>query len=63
MAISLEYLLWLLPILAAVSLVMAATRHERNEKIIDQSWRTALWTMGFLGVIASLLWFAMFWIG
>jgi uncharacterized membrane protein len=63
MAISFEYLLWLLPILAAVSLVMAATRHERNEKILDQSWRTALWTLGFLGTIASLLWFAMFMIG
>ena len=63
MAISVEYLLWLIPILVAVSLVMAATRHERNEKILGQAWRTALWTISFLGVIASVLWFAMFWIG
>ena len=63
MAISIEYLLWLLPILVAVSLVMAATRHERNEMILSQAWRTALWTLSFLGAIAATLWFAMFWIG
>jgi hypothetical protein len=63
MAISIEYLLWLLPILAAVSLVMAATRHESNERILSQSWRTAVWTLSFLGAIAAVLWFAMFWIG
>jgi len=63
MAISIEYLLWLMPVLAAVSLVMAATRHERNEKILGQAWRTAVWTLGFLGAIAAVLWFAMFWIG
>jgi hypothetical protein len=63
MAISIEYLLWLLPILAAVSLVMAATRHERNDMILSQAWKTAVWTMGFLGAIAATLWLAMFWIG
>ncbi len=63
MAISIVYLLWLLPILAAVSIVMAATRHERNEMILAQSWRTAVWTLSFLGAIAGVLWFAMFWIG
>jgi len=63
MAISVEYLLWLIPILVAVSLVMAATRHERTEKIFGQAWRTAVWTLSFLGAIAATLWFAMFWIG
>jgi hypothetical protein len=63
MAISIEYLLWLIPILASVSLVMAATRHERNELILSQAWKTAVWTLGFLGTIAIVLWFAMFWIG
>ena len=63
MAISVEYLLWLIPILAAVSLVMAATRHERNEKILWQAWQTLVWTLSFLGAIAATLWFAMFWIG
>jgi uncharacterized membrane protein len=63
MAISIEYLLWLIPVLVAVSLVMAATRHEQNERILGQAWQTALWTLSFLGAIASVFWFAMFWIG
>ena len=63
MAISIEYLLWLIPILAAVSLVMAATRHERTDRILSQAWRTAVWTLSFLGAITAMLWFAMFWIG
>ncbi len=63
MAISIEYLLWLIPILAGVSLVMAATRHERIDRILSQAWRTAVWTLSFLGAIAAMLWFAMFWIG
>lgn len=63
MSISLEYLLYLLPILAAVSFVMAATRHERNDMILSQAWKTGVWTLGFLGAIAGVLWLAMFWIG
>jgi hypothetical protein len=62
-AITFEYLLYLLPVLAAVSFVMAATRHERNEMILSQAWKSAVWTVGFLGAIAAVLWFAMFWIG
>ncbi len=42
---------------------MAATRHELTEKILGQAWRTAVWTLSFLGAIAAALWFAMFWIG
>ncbi len=62
-SISVEYLFWLFPILISVSFVMAATRHERNAEIIDQTWRTALWTLAFLGIIALLLWLAMLRIG
>jgi hypothetical protein len=63
MAITVEYLLYMLPILVAVSLVMSATRHERNDMILSQAWKTGVWTAGFLGAIAAALWFAMFWIG
>jgi hypothetical protein len=63
MAISIQYVLWLLPILVAVSFVMAATRHERTDQILSQAWKHSIWTVGFLGAIACVLWFAMFWIG
>jgi hypothetical protein len=63
MGISVEYLLWLLPVLVATSLVMAATRHERTDLIFSQAWKTGVWTAVFLGSIALVLQFAMFWIG
>ncbi|MFM8573715.1 MAG: hypothetical protein ACKOAU_19125 [Pirellula sp.] len=63
MAISVFYLLWSIPVLVAVSLVMAATRHERWDLIKKQAWSSALWTLTFLGGIALALGVAMWWIG
>ncbi|MFN6128691.1 MAG: hypothetical protein ACK6DC_18060 [Planctomycetota bacterium] len=62
-AISVEYLLWIFPVLVAVSLVMAATRHERIDLILSQGWRTGLWTICFLGIVAVLIRFALWRIG
>lgn len=63
MAVSLVYLLWSIPVLVAVSLVMAATRHERMDLILKQAVGSALWTLTFLGAIAVALAIAMWWIG
>ena len=63
MAISLIYLLWSIPILLSVSLVMAATRHERWDLICKQAISSAIWTLSFLGAIALGLAIAMWWIG
>lgn len=60
MGISVQYLLWLFPVLVASSLVVAATRHERTDEIIKQSVRNGVVTIGFLLAIASVLWLAMF---
>ncbi|MBU6238921.1 MAG: hypothetical protein KGQ51_13950 [Planctomycetes bacterium] len=62
-AISVEYLLWILPVLVAVSLVLAATRHERTDLILSQAWRSGLWTVCFLGIVAALIRFAIWRIG
>lgn len=59
---SLEYLLWYLPVLAAVSLVLAGTRHEKRELILRQALHNSVWITVFLLVIAGLLWFASLWI-
>jgi hypothetical protein len=53
----------MLPALAAVSLVMAATRHERTDLILQQSWRTAVWIVTFLGIVAMVIGVAMWFIG
>jgi hypothetical protein len=55
--------LWSIPVLVAVSLVMAATRHERMDLILKQAVASGLWTLTFLGAIAVALAFAMWWIG
>ncbi|MFN7290270.1 MAG: hypothetical protein ACK5T6_06760 [Pirellula sp.] len=60
MGISVQYLLWLFPVLVATSLVMAATRHERTDEIIRQAYKTGVWTICFLLTIAAVLWVAMF---
>lgn len=63
MSISVMYLLWAIPIVIAVSLVMAGTRHERFEWILQQAWRNAVWTVSFLGTVAALIAVAIWWIG
>ncbi len=61
-AMSIEYLLWYFPVLAAVSLVLAGARHEKKELIVKQAWHNAIWITVFLLVISGLLWFASLWI-
>lgn len=54
-SMSATYLLLYLPLLAAVSLVIGASRHEKTELILDQAFRTAVWITSFmLGIYAVL---------
>jgi hypothetical protein len=50
------YLLLALPLLVSFSFVYAATRHERQDLILQQGWRTAIWITVFLGSIFLVLW-------
>lgn len=47
-SMSIGYLLLYLPLLAAVSLVIGASRHEQNHLILDQAVRTAVWISSFM---------------
>lgn len=54
-SMSLGYLFLYLPLLAAVSLVIGATRHEKKYLILDQAVRTAVWISSFmLGIYVVL---------
>ncbi|MCE9546523.1 MAG: hypothetical protein K8T25_13535 [Planctomycetia bacterium] len=46
-----------LPLIVSVSLVYAATRHERLGPILRHAWRTAIWIGGFMAVVFVILWF------
>lgn len=54
--------LWFsLPLIVAVSLVYAATRHEQIAQILLHSGRIAVWIVGFMAVVfvvlSSISWF------
>ena len=44
-----------IPLVAAISLVYGATRHELMVPILHHAWRTARWIAGFMGIIALIL--------
>ncbi len=59
---SLSYMLWYLPLVVAISLVIAATRHERRDLILRYAWQTGVWITGFMVGIGVLLGLASLWI-
>ena len=44
-----------LPLIVAISLVYAATRHEQMAPILGHAARLGLWITGFMGVIFGVL--------
>lgn len=44
-----------LPIILAISLVYGATRHELLGPILHHAYRTAVWIIGFMAIIAVVL--------
>lgn len=45
-------LLWYaFPLIVAISLVYAATKHERMKPILIHALETGIWMVGFLGVV------------
>lgn len=54
-AISIGLLWHAIPIVLIVSLVYGATRHEYFGPILHNAYRTALWIVGFMLLIAAVL--------
>jgi hypothetical protein len=44
-----------LPLVVAISLVYAATRHEHMMPILQHALRFGLWIVGFMAVVFALL--------
>lgn len=55
LALAIERLWYALPLLVAVSLVYAATRHEQVGPILHHAWRFGLWVAVFMGVVAAIV--------
>jgi uncharacterized membrane protein YjfL (UPF0719 family) len=60
LAIGPGHLMHIVPLLAAISLVYSATRHENSDEILRGAWRSAFTFGGFLVgifvVLAALSW-------
>ena len=56
-------MLWYaLPLVVAVSLVYAATRHEIMTPILHHAVRVGAYIVGFMLVIFAVLWFLSLWV-
>jgi hypothetical protein len=44
-----------LPLVVAVSLVYAATRHEQMKPILAHAWRVGVWISVFMGIVLAVL--------
>ena len=50
-----------IPLVVVISLVYGATRHEYLKEILIQSYRSAVWVIGFMAIIFSVIYVAGFW--
>lgn len=51
-----------LPLVVAISLVYAATRHEAMRPILDHALRFGFWVLAFMVIVFALLAFASIWL-
>jgi len=57
---SINRLWYALPLIVSVSLVYAATRHERVRDILHHAARTAVWIAGFMLLVFAVLYLLTF---
>jgi len=46
------------PLIVVISLVYGATRHETPVEIINHSFRSIIWVVGFMAIIMAIIWLA-----
>lgn len=54
-ATNINFLWYALPLIVAISLVYAATKHEAMGPILQHAWRIGLWIVGFMVAIFVVL--------
>ena len=50
-----------IPLIVAISLVYGGTRHEGLKEILIQSYRSAVWVIGFMAIIFVIIYVAGYW--
>jgi hypothetical protein len=51
-----------LPLILAISLVYAATRHEAMEPLLRHAARVGGWIIGLMAAVGLVLWFILLWV-
>ena len=49
------------PLIVVISLVYGATRHENLKEILIQTYRSAVWVIGFMAIIFAVIFVAGYW--
>ncbi len=52
---------WSMPLIAVISLVYGATRHENVREVLIHAWKSAVWVVSFMLVIFAVIWLAGYW--
>lgn len=55
-------LFYAVPLIIAVSMVYAGTRHEQISEILSHAARVGAWITGFMAVLFVLLWLISWWL-
>jgi hypothetical protein len=50
------------PLIVAISLVYAGTRHELARPIMEHAVRLGMWITSFMGVVAAILFVISWWL-
>ena len=61
LANSIAAIWYALPLVVVISLVYGATRHEKFPEIVNQSFRSLVWVVGFMAIIFAIIFLAGFW--
>jgi len=45
-----------IPLVVAISLVYAASKHELTAPLLRTAWQTAVWMLSFMGFVLLMMW-------
>jgi len=61
-AFPVNFLWYALPLVVAVSLVYAATRHEEMAPILSHGLRVGAWIVGFMAIVIAIMVAMLWWV-
>jgi hypothetical protein len=60
--VAVNHLWYAIPLIAAISLVYGATRHETVHGVLINAYRAATWILSFMAIIFAVLFVVSWWV-